>query len=239
MMSSRRHAAFTLVELLTVIAILAVLLAILLPVLATARGTARESACVANLRQIGQAFQMYAQDADDLFPFGGDPVDLHSNLWAGGTFAVDVTQLGPLHDILRPYTSSLAVWRCPADVGYDASDISGAPLDARPTGYERFGSSYVYRTELTLRRLTFAGFACWETVPPFRERGLSDINLVSDAVGAWHGGMSLLSDRRRYNVLLGDGHARNLGRDAYLAVWDLQLERPGGTPVQVSAQPAG
>ena len=54
--------AFTLIELLVVIAIIAVLLSILTPALRKARESARETACKSNLRNIGLALTLYAQD---------------------------------------------------------------------------------------------------------------------------------------------------------------------------------
>jgi prepilin-type N-terminal cleavage/methylation domain-containing protein/prepilin-type processing-associated H-X9-DG protein len=56
---------FTLVELLVVIAVIAVLAALLFPVLAQARAAAKRAACLSNVRQIGQAQLLYAQDWDD------------------------------------------------------------------------------------------------------------------------------------------------------------------------------
>jgi prepilin-type N-terminal cleavage/methylation domain-containing protein len=64
----QRPAGFTLVELLVVIGIIAVLLAILLPVTKRVREQAQLTACQSNLRQIGQAFQMYANDNKDRYP---------------------------------------------------------------------------------------------------------------------------------------------------------------------------
>ena len=64
----RRPRAFTLIELLVVIAIIAILAAILFPVFAQAREKARQTTCVSNLKQIGTAILMYAQDYDETYP---------------------------------------------------------------------------------------------------------------------------------------------------------------------------
>src|SRR5438105_15778686 len=64
MMSQRRRMsrAFTLVELLVVIGIIAVLIAILLPVIGKARKQAATTACMATLRMIGQSLNTYAAE---------------------------------------------------------------------------------------------------------------------------------------------------------------------------------
>lgn len=60
----RKRSAFTLIELLVVVAIITTLVALLMPSLALARGQAKAVACAANLRSIGQGFQIYSQEYD-------------------------------------------------------------------------------------------------------------------------------------------------------------------------------
>ena len=59
---------FTLVEMLTVIAIIAILAAVLLPSLSASRERGRMAYCANNLSQLGKALMMYIDDNDDRFP---------------------------------------------------------------------------------------------------------------------------------------------------------------------------
>lgn len=90
------RAGFTLIEVLVVIAILALLIGILLPALSQARHQARRAACAANLRQIGVAIHLYADDFEGSIPFGpsGRPVT-GSNFY---TVTGNVTSLLSLED---------------------------------------------------------------------------------------------------------------------------------------------
>jgi prepilin-type N-terminal cleavage/methylation domain-containing protein len=87
---------FSLIELLVVIAILSLLIAILLPALNQARLQAHRAACAGNLRQVGVAIHMYAEDFGDTIPFGpaGRPVT-GSNFY---TVTGNVTSLLSLED---------------------------------------------------------------------------------------------------------------------------------------------
>lgn len=75
MIAKRKQVGFTLIELLVVIAIIAILAAILFPVFASAKVAAKKTQDLSNLRQIGLAMTMYANDYD-----GGFPTSSHTSV---------------------------------------------------------------------------------------------------------------------------------------------------------------
>jgi prepilin-type N-terminal cleavage/methylation domain-containing protein len=100
-LSGIRGRGFTLVELLVVVAIIAILAGLLLPALASAKAKAKQAGCTSNLHQIGIGIQMYADDNRSLFP-----ETTH------GTAATNRSWIFTL----RPYLGNVdAVRACPAD----------------------------------------------------------------------------------------------------------------------------
>jgi len=95
--------AFTLIELLTVIAVVSILTALLLPAVNRAKESGRGTACLSNLRQLGIALQLYTQENDNRFPVMRD-------------FSTSTTNTLPAPDqVLSNQLSGTAVFRCPSD----------------------------------------------------------------------------------------------------------------------------
>jgi len=115
----RKARAFTLVELLVVVSILAVLMAILLPAVRNARAWAEVSACAANQRTIAQAMVLYGNDYRNALPHTGIGSDWAYNqpTWRQNLLAY----LGPPSvDLTKANTPDAMVFACPANpVGGD------------------------------------------------------------------------------------------------------------------------
>ena len=109
------RAAFTLVELLVVMAIVTILAALLLPALSGARQKSHRAACLSNLRQIGVAFTLYLGDFQDRFM---DQRDLKRSLpggykpWADWPASDPRTGWAP--SVLKDFGAADGVWACPA-----------------------------------------------------------------------------------------------------------------------------
>lgn len=216
---------FTLIEVLVVIGIIGLLAAVLLPVFASVRARGRQTVCTSNLRQLGTAIFLYAQDYDQSLPYAGDPTDKYTNIWQnadGGVYADEATQLPALTDVLAPYIKNPQLWQCPSDNGFDYVDSAGPLyLPTHPSSYKVFGTSYYYRTEVGLGR-KLVDLVAYEDVAPYTQHSSADINLLMDGTGQWHS----IGSSYRYNTLMGDGHVASLTREAMTDAWSLHLDPP-------------
>ncbi|MDB5329960.1 MAG: epsG 2 [Phycisphaerales bacterium] len=134
MMSDRRfQRAFTLVELLVVIGIIGVLLTILIPVVSRARESSKQTQCMSNLRQLGNAVLSYAISNEDHYPFAAWYVGTQYNdwiAWEQPTRSLD-------QSALSKYMGSpvrAEVFICPSD------DVTNR---VRTSGYGQYKYSYV------------------------------------------------------------------------------------------------
>ena len=124
-----KRKGFTLIELLVVIAIIAILAAILFPVFARARDRARQTSCTSNLRQIGTAVMMYAQDYDEKYPrFDIRPWGSSARLYGA-------------YDQLGPYTMNEQIFICPS--GHRVSSPHRGDLPSG-TGFYRRNMAFSY-----------------------------------------------------------------------------------------------
>ena len=150
----RRPAAFTLVELITVTAIIGALVALLLPAVQAARESARRTQCKSNLRQIGVAMTSYLdrQGERGKFPVAAKlPV------------TVNPLKLPSLYDVLADDCErNREMFRCPSDQSTEPDDASADDDEATKaakeaakqfaTWFEREGLSYEYPSVLLAGR---------------------------------------------------------------------------------------
>jgi prepilin-type N-terminal cleavage/methylation domain-containing protein/prepilin-type processing-associated H-X9-DG protein len=180
---SFRHVSrrgFTLIELLVVIAIIAILAAILFPVFAQARGKARQATCVSNLKQVGLAIHMYAQDYDELMPWSASNV-------------VPATHFS-WYQLCEPYVKSgvvrnedgslkaVAFYRCPS---YDDRTVPMAAGDPVPPAFATAPDpSRSYTANGNLMPSYSSGFGKW--FPARQLMSLASINQAAQVVLVSH-----------------------------------------------------
>ncbi len=132
----RRPLGFTLIELLVVIAIIAILAAMLLPALSRAKAKAKGIQCTNNLRQVGLAFLLYADDNAQQLP------PLSNSTWPPGPTLPAGEPLKWWFQILSEskyipsVTRSNNVWRCPAVLD---TDIEAAVTSYFGVPWEGYG----------------------------------------------------------------------------------------------------
>ncbi|GEM_PF-5424380 len=170
---SRATRAFTIVELLVVISIIALLLGLLLPALARAREASRNSTCASNLKQVATAMELYANDYNDLYPRAlplvnpnnaTDPLEWEtpwpSNLcptwWQSGYASMVVPYLGI--DVKNPFDYQGLAKQ------FDDRDAPNRDPSAKITTFFRCPSNKIERSDDTKRKCNYPidyGLANW------------------------------------------------------------------------------
>ena len=139
--------AFTLVEMLVVIAIIGMLAALLLPALARSKLMAQRSVCISNLKQIGLAVKMYANDHGDVLPASATPP---ADYWK--TNGIDVWNVYKSYiksyvGLKAPSSPEDKIFACPSDNFYattgEQETFNNAPLHEQARSDY---SSYDYNT---------------------------------------------------------------------------------------------
>jgi prepilin-type N-terminal cleavage/methylation domain-containing protein/prepilin-type processing-associated H-X9-DG protein len=216
-----KRTGFTLIELLVVIAIIAILAAVLFPVFAQAREKARSVSCLSNLKQLGTAAIMYAQDYDEMYL-----PHCNRNL-------ADFSQTPYAYwfQIIQPYAKSTQVLICPThrgasggygvvgSYGYICDGFTLDPANVNYTGTPFGGhgalSQIHYESEFIM--LGESEKATCRVCPLYHNHGMPTAP-PSWPVQQRHQGGS--------NYLLFDGHAKWMKYDQTLRPRDLWKNLP-------------
>ncbi|MDB5297475.1 MAG: hypothetical protein JWO31_3458 [Phycisphaerales bacterium] len=260
-MKRTRTNAFTLVELLVVIGIIALLISILLPSLNKARESARTIKCLSNLRQLGMATISYANEHKQYFPYPTTTLG-EQMLWfgvvdpyLGGTIATGRTGVAAE----RAYTSfkQCVVW--------EEFDAGGLKTTGAQDPLKEGSRSFKMNSHL--RRLTFNGtknVASLAKVTDVRES--TNFVMFGDAVSMDQTGPVDASDNTQFsfevnnkanpspalrhnkdaaNTVFVDGHAATIYAKTTtrsvlsplpsltMKTWESEWVNAGGTPADV------
>lgn len=215
----RYSVAFTLIELLTVLAVIGLLAGLLLPALSAARGRAQTARCTAHFRQFALALPLYAQDYADALPPNADGrEEALGAKWVEGWLGLpgpDCTNTLYLRrNLLAPYLGEeVRLWQCPAARPVTVAGITqprvrtlslncflGSPVDSPAARtYRRLGEiarpaqtfSFIDEREHTINDGSFGLQWAFDPGRPARW-------VLRDKPGTRHGGGAV--------VVFADGH---------------------------------
>ncbi|MCC7230254.1 MAG: type II secretion system protein [Fimbriimonadaceae bacterium] len=202
--------AFTLMEILVVIAILCILAGLLMPVFQRSKFSAEGTVCISNQGHVVRAVELYLIDFDGAYP---PAVDSHvkpfcSNISDNLRLCSEAL---PLRNFIDPYTKTDGLYHCLLDRGLRVVDFFQGPIQELPTSFAGTGTSYWYNEVLSLTGATISSI-----------RNPSSAAIVNDRTGAWHADRPINTDStqnvdytrlyRGYRYVTGfaDGHVKSI-----------------------------
>jgi type II secretory pathway pseudopilin PulG len=201
--SSRRGAsAFTLVEILVVIGIIAVLIGILIPVISRANDAAKRTTCMSNMRQLTVAWTEYATHHDGAL-VGADTSG--PGCWViGGNTRAEIEK-----GLLFQYCPNALLYHCPADYSdhwrsfsintYLNGNFTGVPAIRRIDQARRPTQTILFIEEFDVRGVNLNSFVIrnsgntWVDVPAHFHKVGCTLGFVDDHAEFW-----IFSDPRTY-----------------------------------------
>jgi prepilin-type processing-associated H-X9-DG protein/prepilin-type N-terminal cleavage/methylation domain-containing protein len=188
--------AFTLVELLVVIAVIAILAALLLTAVSQAKARALRIQCANNVRQLGIGLQTFMAD-NSVYPLRSNPGFFkgayleHNTMWMTALQFAEFSFPGNTNRIRFSQWSGEGVWKCPA-----ANRPNGWPQDH---GYESYGyNAFGLSANTDTNCLGLGGHRGWldlnGTAPPVRESEVANPSEMIAIGDGFFGNEGLIGD---------------------------------------------
>lgn len=206
--------AFTLIELLVVIAIIAVLAAMLLPALGRAKQRAWATACLNNVKQIGIASRLYADENGDAWPRSAHT----GQSWV---------------NTLQPYCSGTNLWRCSRDANQTRKFSYAINDYLLPSASGAGGSDYSKTTQVPAPASTLWLGECADAYVQLDHFHFSPANDGEYSPIAFASQVAIRRHLSGANYLFADGHAQLLDWNrlrAQLTLTGSRFVNPAGHP---------
>lgn len=239
--------AFTVPELLAVVAIIVIIISTLLPALVKAREVANDAICKSNQRQLGLGFINFAAENKQRMPGGYAPpysgTEMHKRSWMGNEVWAGVSYQGAIVQYIGGPVMARKMYRCPSL----RAGIIGSGIGSN--GYFDYTGLLVFTGA---RRQAVPSSSTWRdpqtgtvkaapTPLVVEEDPANYVNLWAidpghsnmDRVGTWHNGGG--------NYIAFDGHSERLTPASPLGptTWDWQTTTPSGAATALSSHPTG